>query len=428
MNGFRYICFACLAALFPSCVKDDCSGKGNDDGQVTVNLSFTTRMDENTGEDMETDGKDAENRIETVRVYVFDGNDSGARLVGYHYADLSGKNLTEISFDIRLGFSRYTIPDAGYECWFYAIANEKQAGEMSRGLPEAGFDSEKGGYVWKGESDGITPDVLAGVTFTKLPKSTLIGEDTGKDETNKEYSAPVLPMAVVQKNVIRKDTETLTLPLERSVAKMELYFAKGGIGEGRLYIGRGLYLYNIPKKGYLFPKDDITLPADEIGNREDKNGICTDSQYQMNGLPILHCGLDKDAVSPDEVAKLHINEITKKWNNRNPDNGTDGRRDYQWLPRKAVYLFANPHTTQVAGKEVTGNGYYMKLLHHSHENSEAGVDEGESHIDYVTLPKVEPNMFVKAFLVIPLDGYTKFQAYWEIGDWNSVDIPDITFD
>ena len=47
-------------------------------------------------------------------------------------------------------------------------------------------------------------------------------------------------------------------------------------------------------------------------------------------------------------------------------------------------------------------------------------------MDYVTLPAVKPNMFVKVFLVIPLDGYTATRTWWKVGDWTEVENPGIS--
>ena len=58
----------------------------------------------------------------------------------------------------------------------------------------------------------------------------------------------------------------------------------------------------------------------------------------------------------------------------------------------------------------------------------AGADKEEFHMDYVTLPVVKPNMFVKVFLVIPLDGYTATRTWWKVGDWTEVENPGISFD
>ena len=146
---------------------------------------------------------------------------------------------------------------------FYAIANEGSA-EGLKSLPAAVYDSETGRYVWTDDKE-ITQRELLELTFSGLPESKLTeGDPAAKDETGKKYSSSILPMAVKQEVVITKETENLTLPLRRSLGKMELYFAKGGIGEGDLYIGRGVYLYNIPTKGYLFPQDAPALESSEI--------------------------------------------------------------------------------------------------------------------------------------------------------------------
>lgn len=116
MNGLKYICLACIIPFLPSCIQEEHMGDAGDDGRVTVSLTFTTRTEEGADEGMESDEGNNENLIRTVRVYVFDGSDGS--LTGYHHADLSDKNVTEKSFNIRLGFSRHTIPADGHTCCF----------------------------------------------------------------------------------------------------------------------------------------------------------------------------------------------------------------------------------------------------------------------------------------------------------------------
>ena len=295
MNGLKYICLACIIPFLPSCIQEEHMGDAGDDGRVTVSLTFTTRTEEGADEGMESDEGNNENLIRTVRVYVFDGSDGS--LTGYHHADLSDKNVTEKSFNIRLGFSRHTIPADGHTCLFYAIANEGSA-EGLKSLPAAVYDSETGRYVWTDDKE-ITQRELLELTFSGLPESKLTeGDPAAKDETGKKYSSSILPMAVKQEVVITKETENLTLPLRRSLGKMELYFAKGGIGEGDLYIGRGVYLYNIPTKGYLFSQDAPALESSEIAHRESDKAT----------LPTPHI---RRTVCRSYVAALRIHHPTR---------------------------------------------------------------------------------------------------------------------
>ena len=65
---------------------------------------------------MESDEGNNENLIRTVRVYVFDGSDGS--LTGYHHADLSDKNVTEKSFNIRLGSPDTRFPPTAIRVCF----------------------------------------------------------------------------------------------------------------------------------------------------------------------------------------------------------------------------------------------------------------------------------------------------------------------
>ena len=65
----------------------------------------------------------------------------------------------------------------------------------------------------------------------------------GKDETEKIYHSAIVPMTGKYRETITRDDQEIKLVLERSVAKLNLYFAKADVtdaGEGQLYMGRGL--------------------------------------------------------------------------------------------------------------------------------------------------------------------------------------------
>ena len=152
-----------------------------------------------------------------------------------------------------MGFSRHTIPADGHTCLFYAIANEGSA-EGLKSLPVAVYDSETGRYVWTDDKE-ITQRELLELTFSGLPESKLTeGDPAAKDETGKKYSSSILPMAVKQEVVITKETENLTLPLRRSLGKMELYFAKAASVKVTCISGAEYICTTSRRKDICFPK------------------------------------------------------------------------------------------------------------------------------------------------------------------------------
>ena len=78
---------------------------------------------------------------------------------------------------------------------------------------------------------------------------------------------------------------TVQITLMRSVAKLNLYFSKVGVDTDILYLGRGLYLYNVPQYGYLFPRNNY---EGSFNNLETDDGEKSDSWlHQKGGMVIL---------------------------------------------------------------------------------------------------------------------------------------------
>ena len=289
---YLYVCiFAVMAWLMTACVSDEQEGMFSGRGEaVTVKLSIDTRA---AGAD------DFDSQVKTLRVYAFQNGSP----VGYYYGGES----------VQIHTVEWKLPKG--EIWFYAVANEKAVGEL---LCENKGDI----FVLPGETVGgehpaegleVTPDKLESLTFSRLPEAEYVsgGTEMGKDETEKIYHSAIVPMTGKYRETITRDDQEIKLVLERSVAKLNLYFAKADVtdaGEGQLYMGRGLYLYNMPEYGYLFPKKNYSYTGNF--NYLEGDGDSSDSRHQKNGKIILRAGWPEE---PENV----------------PQEGTDEYEQYE---------------------------------------------------------------------------------------------------
>ena len=204
---------------------------------------------------------------------------------------------------------------------FYFIVNEKEAGDLKTdnreaftAFPEPELLSDG---TWNFKKMTLTEDDLKKLTFTKLPEATLqTGAPDAIDETGKTYQSPRLPMTAVVAPSYRMSSNLPPIEVEllRSVGKLTFRFSK--TGQGALFMGRGMYLYNVPQYGYLFPKahaDLDTLPASGyIGRKEASPGdpvpeedkpFYEDSRlHQLNGVKLLSNGWKNE---PDNYESGH---------------------------------------------------------------------------------------------------------------------------
>ena len=221
---------------------------------------------------------------------------------------------------------------------------------------------------------------------------------------------------------------SVSISLTRSVAKMQLYFTTTGAGE--CYMGRGLYLYNEPKYGYLFPCNTY---SDPIGRKEaesapsdwNTNPDYQDSHlHQLNGRVILNSGWPDEPESygdtehTEQMEGLDINLIEADIND--PTNP-----QYEHLPQKSFYLFANPNISTgqlreyvvVSATKPVGDGYYLKILVHQHGVDQTGVELHKGERFYLPLPAVKANDCLSIYSVVTLDGHITLTPHWMIQEW-----------
>lgn len=396
----------CMACLLACSSEEDNMETGMSGNPVNVTLEVSTRAD------VTSELEAPESEIQTLRIYAFQENE----LVGYHYMGNSSTGASgTVSCIMRLPSGEVT---------FYTIANEAAAGGLKQGngndytLPSPKTDNPQPEL----DQISVTPDELKQITFSTLPEAVLTTNNSDeKDENKKTYKGAALPMATEYKATVSKDGK-VSITLKRSVAKLNLYFSKLGVNTDTLYLGRGLYLYNVPQYGYLFPGNTY---KGNFNHQEQDGGESFDSeQYQKGGQVILRSGWPKEpadgSATEENLQKTHINEI-KKFNNT--PGGDDNLELFQHMPGRPVYLFANPNEitatdhlpSNPAGD--TNKGYYLKIMAHMHRANETGNAEHKGKVFYVSLPSVEANDNIEVSSTIIVDGFIGIIPHWKITPW-----------
>lgn len=411
----RYVQFIGWTALLFAC-SDDSPEQKPDGTMETVRITIQTRAN---GENI-LELEENEYKIQTLRMYVFSDDE---KLLGYHYVDNTTGDQQTVTFTMKLPTGTHI---------FYTIANENAAGGLK--INNTGDTA----YNLPGSTDAtevdletltVTPDDLESLTFSTLPAATYLsgGETNSKDETGKKYTSPLLPMVSKYTQQVTPNG-SVSISLTRSVAKMKFYFTTTGVGD--CYMGRGLYLYNEPEYGYLFPCNTY---SELIGRREAESAPSdwdTDPDYQdshlhqLNGRVILNSGWPDEPESygdtehTEQMKGLDINLIEADIND--PTNP-----QYEHLPQKSFYLFANPNISTgqlredvvVSATKPVGDGYYLKILVHQHGADQTGVELHKGERFYLPLPAVKANDCLSIYSVVTLDGHITLTPHWMIQEW-----------
>lgn len=436
IKSLRQMVYGCLCCLLAACSASEEIRPA--EGTERVNVTFRLARLEEVIPQNEME----EWNIYTIRVYAFRRNQN--KVEGYYYKDISEQTRHEFSMEVPSDYIN-----------FYFIVNEKEAGDLKTdnttaftAFPEPELLSDG---TWNFKKMTLTEDDLKKLTFTKLPEATLqTGDPDAIDETGKTYQSPRLPMTAVVAPSYRMSGNLPPIEVEllRSVGKLTFRFSQ--TGQGALFMGRGMYLYNVPQYGYLFPKahaDLETLPASGyIGRKEalpndpvpeeDKPFYEDSRLHQLNGVKLLSNGWKGEPDNYDPAKHGHpdsldINRITKYIND--PDEPDED--SYQEIPDKSFYVFANPHEISPNGTQTdfickpdkAANGYYVKILAHEHLNQEGSKEiHYKREMFYVHLPKVEANEHVTVNSIFSLDGHTSIFPNWIVKEWAEAG-GDITF-
>ena len=411
----RYVQFIGWTALLFAC-SDDSPEQKPDGTMETVRITIQTRAN---GENI-LELEENEYKIQTLRMYVFSDDE---KLLGYHYVDNTTGDQQTVTFTMKLPTGTHT---------FYTIANENAAGGLK--INNTGDTA----YNLPGSTDAtevdletltVTPDDLESLTFSTLPAATYLsgGETNSKDETGKKYTSPLLPMVSKYTQQVTPNG-SVSISLTRSVAKMKFYFTTTGVGD--CYMGRGLYLYNEPKYGYLFPCNTY---SELIGRKEAESAPSdwdTDPDYQdshlhqLNGRFILNSGWPDEPESygdtehTEQMEGLDMNVIEAAINDPTPPH-------YEHLPQKSFYLFANPNISTgqlredvvVSATKPVGDGYYLKILVHQHGAAQTCVELHKGERFYLPMPAVKANDCLSIYSVVTLDGHITLTPHWMIQEW-----------
>lgn len=417
IRRFRWLALLACAVCAFACSSSELDSTEEPAGEpVEVTLRIRTRS-EAAPEPLSN-----ESTLQTLRIYAF----AAEKLVGYHFVDLTAQSSVTDRQTIRMKLPATSVT-------FYAIGNEAAAGKLQ-------VKDQTGDFTLPTPPNEdlttvkLQPADLDNLTFSTLPEPTYQSGGTGKDdkdESEKLYSLPYLPMGV--KKTVQVTTNLhIDLPLQRSVAKLNFQFAKVGVPDDKLYMGRGLYLYNQPPYGYLFPRElpIQDFPADAFHHLEktkDEGGDNSDSQlFQQNGRVILRSAWpdETEADKGKENKATHINEIVRVVNTPSGESTTV---PYQELPQRPYYLFANPYQVSAKDnlptnpKEDSQKGYYVKILSHYHKAGYDGTGPGEitytSSVHYVSLPVVKANDQLQVKVAIRIDGYVSLWPDWQIAPW-----------
>lgn len=423
--------YGCLCCLLAACTASEEVQPTEEAEQVNATFQLSTRAVTVPASEVN------EGVIRTIRVYAF----RQGKVEGYYYTD--NLNVTTHSFQM-------TVPSDYLQ--FYFIVNEQEAGTLKTdnqaaftGFPEP-TQKLDGTYDFTGMT--LTADDLKALTFTQLPQATLkSGSPTGLDETGKEYLSPYLPMTAVVAPSYRMSNNLppIEVKLLRSVGKLTFRFSK--TGQGDLFMGRGMYLYNVPQFGYLFPKTVAELTdagfatrhPDFIGRKEadacpnpvpqGEEAFYNDSRlHQLNGVSVLANGWkdEPDNYQPEthgHPTELDINKITEYIND--PDK--PDADSYNRIPNKSFYIFANPHEISANGSQTdfvnkpdaAAQGYYVKILGHEHLMVD-GQTTYKREKFYVHFPRVEANEHITVNSIFSLDGHTSIFPNWVVKEWVSV--------
>ena len=189
-----------LAALFAvglsSCVKEDYADSSSK-GTATVNLVFDTRADTD-GDGLDDDALPGEG-IKTLRIIIVDTDNN--RVDVNEMRDFSTETPQPI---LSKTLTIMGLP-VGHKD-FYVIANEASVGLTDLNTPAAGYS------FGDNEKTALLSRLISDSQRTYFPKTATDIEEYG------------LPIAGTKTDVEITDTEdqTITIPITRAVAKMEL--------------------------------------------------------------------------------------------------------------------------------------------------------------------------------------------------------------
>lgn len=350
-NIIQYaIIVLCASALFASCIKEDIPSTG--DKQYTmVQLNFST--DKMATKAVLSDEKESE--IKSLRIYAY----ASGRKVGYFYGSPVPSNIL---MDIEM-----IQGGAAQDVTFYVVANEAAAvhpGTHSYALTE-----------------NTTIAELQAMSFTSLNYAQE-GLPMYGTSTHQISAAAVAGGAQSQADALGHEghvvSQTINIPLKRSVAKVGVYFAKSAGMTADLTVDQVTVVQGSAKvRNYLLPQTPEVLhntDASAAAVTALTSPVTVTANVQLGGSNDTH-------TTTDHTKFTHI---------------------------VSAYTFENP-SAAVDWKTPSADGKNLRLK----------IDytlAGASHTQYVNMPAIERNNHYVANCLVKGEG--EIYVVWEVADWN----------
>ena len=355
------------------CSKQE-SDSSSEDSRRTVSFQMNVGSRDVSGMD---EGMSSEREIVSLRVYAFDGTEQ----VGYYYTDApvtnsEGNYTFLMDVDVRTTGSSQLLD-------FYVIANEHSVVYPSS---------------FPGFTETTSLSALKGCYFEEIENTSSGGHGT-----------PHLPMAAVHEQVeislsdLPVSTEpgheghfptgsSITLTLERSVARLGVYFAKATGNEGTLFLQKMTLLKDGRRqRNYFLPPTAEQLQDGKWDN-----------------LPFTVFEGNREITAETSVGDV------------DPAHYTVGNHP--------CYLFENSYGSTTPDAE-SPSGYENGVYRGNVLQVDYTVS-GESKQKLVYLPAIERNGFYKVFCAVETGGVIK--VTYTVADWDDdsavldVDYPTYT--
>ena len=350
-NIIQYaIIVLCASALFASCNKDIVPSVA--DKQYTmVQLNFST--DEMLTKAVLSDERESE--INSLRIYAY----ALGRKVGYFYGS---PVPSSILMDIEM-----IQGGAAQDVTFYVVANEASmlhSGTHVNALTENTTLEELQAMTFTSVSYSSNGLPMYGVSTHKIQAAAATaGEDAQTDASGHE--GHIL-------------SQSINIPLKRSVAKVGVYFAKSAGMSADVTV------------------DQVTVVA----------GSARISNYLA---PQTTAVLQKVGTSASDVTALSSSVSVTAEVSLNATEDAHAETDYTKFDRiVSAYAFENPSAAS-DWKTPSADGKNLRL------RIDYSVG-GTAHTQYVNLPQIERNNFYVVNAVVRGEG--QIYVTWNVADWN----------
>lgn len=332
-NILFFVFILCLCGgVFVGCSDDiDNNGSINKDGKVRVSVQFDTRSGNGTETSNDTQN-DNEWRIETVRVYAFDGN----VLDNMIYVDSINTTTGIASVDMEINAGNRT---------FYAIINEPDEPDIHSALALANHPNGIKQVQYQ-----IANYLQSSVDTTK------IANILKKTETEKY----MLPMYGVVTCSITSGTTPISIPVDRAVARIDVYMAKKpGIDATATTTNATLKITRPSLTGYI--------AFDNVGTTQQNQSYLVDNPVDSilkkndEGYTKIYSFYVPEQTWPTEDDRLAFTLGGIKWDDKPTDYnafflGNDSKNLLDTIARNTVYeIYCNisPKTKDVDFEIIT---------------------------------------------------------------------------